>query len=137
MNNKQCNDPDHNAINAERGESRGLRTAWVALDDKRQELEQQLTAALRERNEARRALRHMREANGPLRELKDMLKDQLKAKQVENNELCAMLGYIVDWSPELPFYSKDKCKVLFTDALSAARELLSKCKAKDREEEAK
>jgi hypothetical protein len=39
----QCNDPDHGAINAERAESRGLRKAWVALDDKRQDLEKQLS----------------------------------------------------------------------------------------------
>ncbi len=49
----KCNDPDHAALNAERGESRGLRKAWRALDDKRQDLEKQLAAALRERDEAR------------------------------------------------------------------------------------
>ena len=37
----QCNDPDHGAINAERNESRGLRKAWLELDDKRQVLERQ------------------------------------------------------------------------------------------------
>ena len=49
-----CNDPDHGAINAERAESRGLRKAWVDLDDKRQILE-------RERNEARELLREIRD----------------------------------------------------------------------------
>jgi hypothetical protein len=44
----ECNDPDHNAINAERSESRGLRKAWIELDDKRQELETELTAAQEE-----------------------------------------------------------------------------------------
>jgi hypothetical protein len=39
----QCNEPDHGAINAERAESRGLRKAWVELDDKRQDLEKQLS----------------------------------------------------------------------------------------------
>lgn len=37
-----CNDPDHGAINAERAEARGLRKAWVELDDKRQILERKL-----------------------------------------------------------------------------------------------
>jgi len=41
----ECNDPDHGAINAERSESRGLRKAWIELDDKRQQLERELTAA--------------------------------------------------------------------------------------------
>lgn len=49
----KCNDPDHGTISAERGESRGLRQAWRALDDKRQDLEKQLAAALRERDELR------------------------------------------------------------------------------------
>lgn len=58
------------------------------------------------------------------------LEDQLKAKQGENHELYAMLGHIVDWSPELPFYMKDEYKTLFRNALAAARELLSKCSGK-------
>jgi len=41
----ECNDPDHGAINAERSESRCLRKAWIELDDKRQQLERELTAA--------------------------------------------------------------------------------------------
>ena len=49
-----CNDPDHGAINAERAESRGLRKAWVDLDDKRQILERELTAVTKERDELRR-----------------------------------------------------------------------------------
>lgn len=52
----QCNDPDHGAINAERSESRGLRKAWVELDDKRQVLERELTAVIKERDEARTQL---------------------------------------------------------------------------------
>lgn len=44
----ECNDPDHGAINAERSESRGLRKAWIELDDKRQQLERELTAARQE-----------------------------------------------------------------------------------------
>ena len=48
-----CNDPDHGVINAERAESRGLRKAWVELDDKRQILERELTAVTKERDEAR------------------------------------------------------------------------------------
>lgn len=52
----QCNDPDHGAINAERSESRGLRKAWVELDDKRQVLERELTAVTKKRDEARTQL---------------------------------------------------------------------------------
>lgn len=59
------------------------------------------------------------------------LEDQLKAKQGENHELYAMLGHIVDWSPELPFYMKDEYKTLFRNALAAARELLRKCNVKE------
>jgi hypothetical protein len=53
----ECNDPDHGAISAERSESRGLRKAWIELDDKRQQLERELTAA-------RAEISHMVSANG-------------------------------------------------------------------------
>ena len=53
----QCNDPDHGAINAERTESKGLRKAWVELDDKRQVLE-------RQRDKLAEALRKIKNANG-------------------------------------------------------------------------
>ena len=53
----ECNDPDHGAINAERSESRGLRKAWIELDDKRQQLERELTAA-------RAEISHMVSENG-------------------------------------------------------------------------
>jgi chromosome segregation ATPase len=49
----ECNDPDHYAINAERSESRGLRKALIELDDKRQQLERELTAMTKQRDEAR------------------------------------------------------------------------------------
>ena len=45
-----CNDPDHGALNAERAESRGLRKAWVDLDDKRQILERELAAMTEQRD---------------------------------------------------------------------------------------
>ena len=51
----QCNDPDHGAINAERAESRGLRKAWVELDDKRQSLERELTAVTEQRDRLAKA----------------------------------------------------------------------------------
>lgn len=38
----RCTDPDHYAINAERSEARGLRKAWIKLDDQRQTLEREL-----------------------------------------------------------------------------------------------
>jgi chromosome segregation ATPase len=38
------------AINAERAESRGLRKAWVELDDKRQDLEKQLSIIIEQRD---------------------------------------------------------------------------------------
>jgi len=46
----ECNDPDHGAINAERAESRGLRKAWIAADDKSQYLERQLAAVTEQRD---------------------------------------------------------------------------------------
>lgn len=51
-----CNDPDHGAINAERAESKGLRKAWVDLDDKRQILERELTAVTEQRDELAESL---------------------------------------------------------------------------------
>jgi hypothetical protein len=63
------------------------------------------------------------------------LEEQLKAEQGASRELYAMLGHIVDWSPELPFYMKDQNKTLFRNALAAARELLSKCSGKWEEAE--
>jgi chromosome segregation ATPase len=51
----QCNDPAHGAINAERAESRGLRKAWVELDDKRQSLERELTAVTEQRDRLAKA----------------------------------------------------------------------------------
>jgi uncharacterized coiled-coil DUF342 family protein len=55
----QCNDPDHGAINAERAESRGLRKAWVELDDKRQDLEKQLLTITEQRDRLAEALREL------------------------------------------------------------------------------
>jgi chromosome segregation ATPase len=98
-----CNDPDHAAINAERGESRGLRQAWVALDDKRQELEQELRTARnladsamweadrlrsklekleRERDEAQRLLAAAKESLNAIR-LLAAAKESLNAIHVE------------------------------------------------------
>jgi chromosome segregation ATPase len=57
----QCNDPDHGAINAERAESRGLRKAWVELDDKRQDLEKQLSAITEQRDRLAEAIRKHRD----------------------------------------------------------------------------
>jgi undecaprenyl pyrophosphate synthase len=74
----ECNDPDHSAINAERSESRGLRKAWIELDDKRQELERELTAA-------RAEISHMVSENGNMyleifiaRHQRDRLAEALK-----------------------------------------------------------
>jgi uncharacterized coiled-coil DUF342 family protein len=55
----QCNEPDHGAINAERAESRGLRKAWVELDDKRQDLEKQLSTITEQRDRLAEALREL------------------------------------------------------------------------------
>jgi uncharacterized coiled-coil DUF342 family protein len=63
----QCNEPDHGAINAERAESRGLRKAWVELDDKRQDLEKQLSA---------------------ITEQRDRLAEELRTLIEERNEVC-------------------------------------------------
>jgi len=55
----QCNEPDHGAINAERAESRGLRKAWVELDDKRQDLEKQLSTITEQRDRLAEALKEI------------------------------------------------------------------------------
>jgi hypothetical protein len=52
----ECNDPDHGAINAERQETRGLRRAWIELDDKRQCLEKQLRVVTKQRDALAEAL---------------------------------------------------------------------------------
>ena len=52
----ECNDPDHGAINAERAESRGLRKAWIAADNKSQYLERQLAAVTAQRDRLAEAL---------------------------------------------------------------------------------
>jgi hypothetical protein len=52
----ECNDPDHSAINAERQETRGLRRAWIELDDKRQYLEKQLREVTKQRDALAEAL---------------------------------------------------------------------------------
>lgn len=62
--------------------------------------------------------------------LNQAIKD-LETEQAANRELYAMLGHIVDWSPELPYYMKDEYKTLFRNALAAAIELLSKCSVKE------
>ena len=60
----QCNDPDHGAINAERAESRGLRKAWVELDDKRQDLEKQLSAITEQRDKLAEELKEAQDTIG-------------------------------------------------------------------------
>jgi uncharacterized coiled-coil DUF342 family protein len=58
----QCNEPDHGAINAERAESRGLRKAWVELDDKRQDLEKQLSTITEQRDRLAEELKEAQDA---------------------------------------------------------------------------
>jgi hypothetical protein len=60
----QCNEPDHGAINAERAESRGLRKAWVELDDKRQDLEKQLSAITEQRDKLAEELKGAQDTIG-------------------------------------------------------------------------
>jgi uncharacterized protein YhaN len=60
----QCNEPDHGAINAERAESRGLRKAWVELDDKRQDLEKQLSAITEQRDKLAEELKEAQDTIG-------------------------------------------------------------------------
>ena len=76
-------------------------------------------------------IRELEEQRKVLGFLVDEGTKELETEQAKNHELCAMLGHIVDWSPELPFYMKDEYKTLFRNALAAARELLSKCKVKE------
>ena len=81
-----------------------------------------------QRAERIRELEEQRKVRGFL--LNEAIKD-LETEQAKSRELYAMLGHIVDWSPELPYYMKDEYKTLFRNALAAARELLSKCSVKD------
>jgi chromosome segregation ATPase len=76
----KCNDPDHDAINAERSESRGLRKAWIELDDKRQELERELAGVTEQRDEA------INERDKMQTEL-DMWRDGNIMHEVHRNEL--------------------------------------------------
>lgn len=48
----RCTDPDHYAINAERSEARGLRKAWIKLDDQRQTLERELAEVTKQLHHA-------------------------------------------------------------------------------------
>jgi hypothetical protein len=72
----ECNDPDHSAINAERQETRGLRKAWIELDDKRQYLEKQLHEATKQRDALAEALESLCTAiiSGHPREITGLLK---------------------------------------------------------------
>jgi Skp family chaperone for outer membrane proteins len=79
----QCNEPDHGAINAERAESRGLRKAWVELDDKRQDLEKQLSTITKQRDKLAATLREEVAAHAKtITDLQDMeeQRDIWKAK---------------------------------------------------------
>jgi septal ring factor EnvC (AmiA/AmiB activator) len=75
----QCNDPDHGAINAERTESRGLRKAWIQLDDKRQSLERELTAARKENEGLHYALKQSSTIYDVVTEQRDRLAEQIEA----------------------------------------------------------
>jgi hypothetical protein len=98
----ECNDPDHCAINAERSESRGLRKAWIELDDKRQQLERELTAA-------RAEISHMVSANGNMYleifiarnqrdRLAEALKNLVKANEIWNQGMMDVIGRPPNWN---------------------------------------
>lgn len=55
----RCTDPDHYAINAERSEARGLRKAWIKLDDQRQTLERELTEVTKQRDDLLESLKEV------------------------------------------------------------------------------
>jgi len=74
----KCNDPDHGAINAERAESRGLRKAWVELDDKRQSLERELTAVTEQRDAITLRLGRTQEKMFDAERQRDRLADALQ-----------------------------------------------------------
>lgn len=57
----RCTDPDHHAINAERSEARGLRKAWIKLDDQRQTLERELAEVTKQRDELANACKQLME----------------------------------------------------------------------------
>jgi uncharacterized coiled-coil DUF342 family protein len=86
----QCNEPDHGAINAERAESRGLRKAWVELDDKRQDLENQLSTITEQRDRLAEALRELCETL-----LNDKPRDITESLYKAGDALAAWKG----WKP--------------------------------------
>lgn len=115
----QCNYPDHGAINAERAEARGLRKAWVELDDKRQILEKQLATVTKERDKARERadtmfakhadiLDQARQERDEAREQRDRLETILKDCLYE-----MPVGYIPNHTVEnLPLMIKSQARML-------------------------
>jgi len=87
----QCNEPDHGAINAERAESRGLRKAWVELDDKRQDLEKQLSTITEQRDKLAGEREQWR-MSSVCRELEEKLaKAKAKLEEVGFRACCVLL----------------------------------------------
>jgi uncharacterized coiled-coil DUF342 family protein len=88
----QCNEPDHGAINAERAESRGLRKAWVELDDKRQDLEKQLSAITEQRDRLEEELKEAQNAiemmlrDSSCRRIPAYTEEQLAAVKADNHD---------------------------------------------------
>jgi DNA repair exonuclease SbcCD ATPase subunit len=90
----ECNDPDHGAINAERSESRGLRKAWIELDDKRQQLERELAAVTEQRDEALSDLEFRRD-------LFKLQEQQLNDVRAERDELAEAARTLPDYDAGL------------------------------------
>jgi len=100
----ECNDPDHGAINAERSESRGLRKAWIELDDKRQQLERELIAVTEQRDQWKdkyiqqnKDLGHeLRDPNGTIWSECKRLKTELDAVTKQRDGLRSGIDYASD-----------------------------------------
>jgi len=83
----ECNDPDHGAINAERSESRGLRKAWIELDDKRQQLESELTAVTEQRDGLRSGIDYASDQLHKVTEQRDRLQ-KIVDEQCRVSSVC-------------------------------------------------
>ena len=89
-----CNKPDHGAINAERAESRGLRKAWVDLDDKRQILERELATVTEQRDELAESLDFQFKLN---RECIDQITTRMKERDEAREQRDRLLEEREQW----------------------------------------
>ena len=84
-----------------------------------------------EKPEQEERINKLEEQLNVMRFLFNQAAKELESEQVENHKLRCALSHIVDWCPEPSDYVKDEYIRLFRNAIATARELLSKCSAKE------